>query len=182
MTTMTRTTMTHTLRGVAWLLLAAVPALAQDARRESYRVEPPEGEARQRGTAQSRFGVGEPAEPGPTSGFGPSEMTAPSPARPEQALREKGPLSRATLISIGADEARVRLADGEERVLRAGERVGDDEVQRVSGRQIVLLRPASAGFAGGDARVVVDFPSAGPPRVRVIWSRNPGTSIPPEVR
>jgi hypothetical protein len=175
-------TLTHTLRSLAWLLLAAAPALAQDARQESHRVEPPEGETKQPGKAQSRFAVGEPGEPGPTSGFGPSEMTAPSPARPEQARREKGPLAEATLVSSGAGEARVRFAGGQERVLRAGDRVGDDEVQRISGRQIVLLRPASAGFPGGDARVVADFPSAGPPRVRVIWSRNPGSPIPPEVR
>lgn len=174
--------MIHTVRCLAWLLLAAVPALAQDTRRESYRVEPPDGEAKSRGAAQSRFGVGEPAQTGPTSGFGPSELTAPSPSRPEQALREQGPLSRATLLSIGGDQARVRFEGGEERVLRAGDKVGDDVVERIGARQILLRRPASAGGAGGDARVVADFLSAGPPRVRVIWSRNPGTPIPPEVR
>lgn len=174
--------MIHAFRGVGWLLLVALPALAQDTRRESYQVEPPASEAKLQGTAQSRLGTGTAAVHGPTSGTGPSEFTAPAAARPEQALREKGPLSQATLLDIGDGQARVRLAHGEERVLRAGERVGDDVVVRIGTRQIVLRRPAAEGSPGGEARVVADFLDSGPPRVRVIWSGNPGAPVPPEVR
>ncbi len=169
-------------RWAAGLLLLALPVLSQEARRESHAVEPPAGTAvDKQGGAEARYGVGETPAPGPTAGYGPAEFTRPADARSQQARREQGALAEATLIAIEGDAARLRLPEGE-RTLRAGDTLGEDVVKRVGGRQIVLRRPARPGHAGGDARIVADFDAAGRARVNVIWSGNPGTPVPPEVR
>lgn len=162
------------VRGVPWLLLLALPAFSQDARREEQQVQPPDAPQAQ---GERRYEAAQPAAPETTAVIVTGRLAPPA---SRTAASSAEPFAGATLLALEPLAARVRLADGEH-LLRPGSSVGGDTVRSIAGRQIVLRRPGAPGDPRGEGLVVVRFDAAGRARVRVFRERH-GLTPPPEVR
>ncbi len=83
-------------------------------------------------------------------------------------------------LATAEGEARLQLADGEQRTLRPGDQLGADVVQAVDEGLLVLFRPQQGGRAGGESTVVIRFDTQGHPSVRVYYTSDPVPAAPPE--
>jgi hypothetical protein len=71
------------------------------------------------------------------------------------------------------------IVGGVQRVLRVGDRIGNDAVKAIDSGRIVLSRSAGAG---GDATVVITFDAQGRGRVRIFSVHDATARVPPMVR
>ncbi len=170
-----RVVLGRTVGAASLLLLVALPAAAQDARREEQEVVSPDApEASQaKGGGRLRAGAVPPA---------PDVVSAVVSGALAPADRRGGPgeapeLEGARWLALEDDSARVAFPSGERR-LRVGDPVGPDRVVSLRPRQVVLERPGAAGEEGAAAVVVADFDGDGAPRVRVLWKRLPEPTQP----
>ncbi len=166
------------MRLLSWLMLlvaAAGPLGAQTTseERKPARAAPPAAAGASTTVIQGQ------AQGRPKGEHGPKlAADRPAPSAPSKA---SGTLETLKPLSMKEGEAQV-LVDGVEQTIRPGSLIGKDVVKSVDPGQMVLLRPASAGYPGGEATVVVTFGEKGTSNVRVYWTKDPTAHVAPEVR
>lgn len=94
---------------------------------------------------------------------------------------DAGALRGLRVLGVQDGVARVALADGTERTLRAGDSVAGDVVRSVGPGRILLDRRAAEDEGGGSATVVVKVGPDGRSQVYVLWTRNPRERFLPQV-
>ncbi len=154
-----------------------------------------EERARPRGDAQVRRPApSNPAERPVASSSPAPESTlalpeAPPPDMVPKPLTEPAPKRRPALLpvlegvrALATAEGEARLiVDGVEQVVRPGSAMGNAVVKSVAPGRLVLARPDPDGKTG-ETLVIVTFDAKGEGRTRTLWSRDPRSSLPPEVR
>jgi len=104
---------------------------------------------------------------------------------PRDRLRQSGDagaLRGLRVLGVQDGAARVALANGTERTLRAGDVIAGDVVRSVSGHRILLERQAGEDEPGVSASVIVKIGAGGATRVYVLWRGDPRPAMVPEVR
>jgi hypothetical protein len=104
--------------------------------------------------------------PGPAAGRPPQTKAAP-------------PAPNLRALATAEGEAHL-IVDGAPRTVRPGDQVGSDVVKSISPGRMVLVRPASR--TRSEALVIVTFDAKGLGQSVVLWTKDPATRTPPEVR
>lgn len=164
------------LRGAALLAALACPAWpARGAAPTAEAARSAAADATETGgtTQWARPADAEPSLPG-------EEVAAPATAATPSSTAKTSGHAGLKALATSEGEARLELADGEERTLRPGDKLGADVVQAVGEGLLVLVRPEQ-GTAGAST-VVVRFDAQGRASVRVYSSSDPTAVAPPEAK